>query len=90
MTLSTKSLEERLTPSSKQVLLIEVLTEMYRAVKFCWCSVHQTQIPFCQENAHQILRWSHRPLAEGAVIYICLFIDRIAVCKKLLKKKKKY
>lgn len=32
MTLSTKSLEERLTPSSKQVPLIEVLTQMDRAV----------------------------------------------------------
>lgn len=33
MTLSTKSLEERLTPSSKQVPLIELLTEMGRAVQ---------------------------------------------------------
>lgn len=33
MTLSTKSLEERLTPSSKQVPLIEVLTQMDRAVQ---------------------------------------------------------
>lgn len=33
MTLSSKSLEERLTPSSKQVPRTEFLTEMYRAVK---------------------------------------------------------
>ena len=33
MTLSTKSLEERLTPSSKQVPLTEVLTEMCGAVQ---------------------------------------------------------
>lgn len=32
MTLSTKSLEERLTPSSKQVPLIKILTQMDRAV----------------------------------------------------------
>lgn len=33
MTLSTKSLEERLTPSSKQVPFMEVLTQMDRAVQ---------------------------------------------------------
>lgn len=33
MTLSTKSLEERLTPSSKQVPLIKILTQMDRAVQ---------------------------------------------------------
>lgn len=87
MTLSTKSLEERLTPSSKQVPLIKVLTQMYRAVKFCWCSVHQTQIPCCHKNAHQMLRWSHRPLVEGAVIIFAYLLTELLFVKSFFKKK---
>lgn len=86
MTLSTKSLEERLTPSSKQVPVTEVLTEMYRAAQNSVGVVCQIPVPLCHENACQIFTWSLRPLAEGAVICICLFFGRSAVCKNLLKK----
>lgn len=69
MTLSAKSLEERLTPASKQVPLRAVLTEVYGAAQNCWCSVCQAQIPFCQENL-----WHHRHLETTAPAAVSLVV----------------